>query len=256
MVAPPEAGAVEVLWAEGLPEGFAACTTRRFGGVSHAPYASFNLAAHVGDAPVAVAQNRLRLRQVLQLPAEPLWLEQVHGVAVAEADCHHAQPPVADASYSHSGRAVCAVLTADCLPVVFVCANSGEIAAAHAGWRGLLDGVLLQTLARFDAEASLVQVWLGPAIGSASFEVGAEVRALFLQRWPAAQADQVATCFVPQAGGKYLADLYQLARIQLRDLGVVAICGGEVDTLRQSTEYFSYRAQAQTGRMATLVWRC
>lgn len=241
-------------WATGLPVGFKALTTTRTGGVSQGAYTSFNLAQHVGDDPSAVAANRARLREQLGLPSEPCWLNQVHGVAVADADCVYSEPPEADASFSRAGQAVCAVLTADCLPVVFAAGN-GEMACAHAGWRGLLNGVLLETLKHFSASAAAIYVWLGPAIGPASFEVGAEVRQAFVELWTHIDAELISGCFSPQADGKYLADIYALARLQLRAAGIVAISGGEADTLAQSSRYFSYRAEAQTGRIATLVWR-
>lgn len=238
----------------GLPAGFRAVTTTRHGGYSSAPFDSFNLAAHVNDDPVSVQRNRQLLREHLALPAEPCWLNQVHGVVVVDADQSYSEPPAADASYSRAGDAVCAVLTADCLPVVFA-ASSGEMACAHAGWRGLLNGVLVETVARFGAAAAEIHAWLGPAIGPASFEVGAEVREAFLRQWQQLSTDAINTCFAPVSDSKFVADIYALARLQLGSLGLLAISGGEADTLRQSEQYFSYRASSTTGRIATLVWR-
>lgn len=246
--------ALQFVEAEGLPAGFRAVSTTRHGGVSVAPFDSFNLATHVGDDLQHVSVNRHILREALALPAQPCWLNQVHGIAVVDADQSYAEPPAADASYSRAGEAVCAVLTADCLPVVFASA-SGEMACAHAGWRGLLNGVLLETLARFSAQPAAIHAWFGPAIGPASFEVGAEVRELFLQQWSHLPVAELEACFVASGTGKYVGDLFRLARLQLADAGVIVISGGGIDTLQLSARFYSYRAQAQTGRIATLVWR-
>jgi YfiH family protein len=200
----------------------------------------------VGDESAHVASNRAWLRQ--QLPAEPVWLSQVHGTkcVVAEAataDCS------ADASVSFESATVCAVMTADCLPVLF-CNRAGTVvAAAHAGWRGLLAGVLEQTVLGMKCPAQDILAWLGPAIGPQSFEVGAEVRAAFVERDPAAAAG-----FVSHKD-KYLADIYLLARQRLNTMGVTAIYGGDLCTVTDVERFYSFRRDGVTGRMASLIWR-
>ncbi len=230
------------------PANVRALVTTRAGGVSQAPYGSLNLGGHVGDLAEAVAENRGRLRRLL--PAEPVWLEQVHGVAVADADSASGLPR-ADASVARRPGVVCAVMTADCLPVLF-CDDEGEVvAAAHAGWRGLVAGVLEATVARMGVAPSNVLAWLGPAIGPAAFEVGGEVRAAFLDSDPAA-----ADAFVSSAEpGKWLADLYALARLRLVRAGVSRIYGGGECTYSDSLRFYSYRREGATGRFASLVWR-
>lgn len=225
----------------------AVCTTRH-GGVSVAPFDSLNLGDHVGDDPVAVARNRLIVGDVLQLPTEPLWLQQVHGVEVCAMDvgvCY----PQADASFALRNNQVCVVMTADCLPVLFCDKAGTRVAAAHAGWRGLEAGVLEQTVQKLGCAAHDIIAWLGPAIGAQAFEVGAEVRAAFMQHDPAA-----AVAFQPSATGKWLADIYLLARQRLNAVGVQAIFGGEYCTYSDAQRFFSYRRDGQTGRMASLIW--
>lgn len=231
------------------PAAVNAAVTTRLGGVSLGPYRSLNLGSHVGDAPANVAENRLRLRTVLQLPAEPRWLTQVHGTAVLEAG--EAKPgATADASWTDRPGVVCAVLTADCLPVLF-CDDGGQVvAAAHAGWRGLVGGVLEATVAALPVAPGCLLAWLGPAIGPGAFEVGDEVRAAFMQ---AAPSDQI--FFRPSAEpGKWLADLYGLARRRLRDAGVARCHGGEHCTVGEPETFFSFRRDGVCGRMAALIW--
>lgn len=227
------------------PTHVKAIVTTREGGVSSVPYASFNLASHVGDDPACVMKNRLLLRQRLNLPAEPVWLEQVHGVEVLCADSAGAERR-ADASYSQQPGIVCAVLTADCLPVLFCDTAGSRVAAAHAGWKGLLSGVL-QNTARQLATTNLL-VWLGPAIGPQAFEVGEEVRTAFLARLPGAE-----TAFIAH-GQHWLADLYILARLALAEVGITQIYGGGLCTWSDARRFYSYRRTAVTGRMASLVW--
>lgn len=226
----------------------AVCTTRQ-GGVSVAPFASLNLGDHVGDDPYAVARNRMIVGDVLRLPTEPLWLQQVHGADVCGMDvgtCY----PTGDASVALRKNQVCVVMTADCLPVLFCDKAGTRVAAAHAGWRGLQAGVLEQTLAKLDCPPADVLAWLGPAIGPQAFEVGAEVREAFMQHDPAAQA-----AFQPSANaGKWLADIYLLARQRLAAAGVSAISGGDLCTYTDAQRFFSYRRDGQTGRMACLIW--
>ena len=225
----------------------AVCTTRH-GGVSVAPFDSLNLGDHVGDDPAAVARNRLIVGDVLQLPTEPLWLQQVHGVEVCAMDVGACYPQ-ADASFALRNNQVCVVMTADCLPVLFCDKAGTRVAAAHAGWRGLEAGVLEQTVQKLGCAAHDIIAWLGPAIGAQAFEVGAEVRAAFMQHDPTA-----AVAFQPSATGKWLADIYLLARQRLNAVGVQAIFGGEYCTYSDAQRFFSYRRDGQTGRMASLIW--
>lgn len=235
------------------PPWVRACMTTRAGGVSGGPYASMNPAAHVGDAPAAVAENRRRLAAML--PAEPLWLNQVHGCGVALAGGQTACPE-ADASVARAPGQVCAVLTADCLPVLFCDRAGSVVAAAHAGWRGLVGGVLEDTVAAMGVAPDSLLAWLGAAIGPDAFEVGEEVREAFLASHPLA-----ATAFRPALPGtldeaprKWLADLYALARIRLAAVGVGAVHGGGLCTYGDARRFYSYRRDGRTGRMASLIW--
>lgn len=221
------------------------CVTTRSGGVSLAPYDSLNLGEHVGDDPVAVAKNRQRL--VSQLGCKPAWLRQVHGVAVVEAAPD--QVAEADASWTATPGIACAVMTADCLPALFCDRAGSHVAAAHAGWRGLAAGVLESTLDTLAIAPEDTLVWLGPAIGPQAFEVGAEVRDAFLALH--AQAEQAFS--VSRNAGRYMADIYQLARIRLAARGVTAVYGGDFCTF-SDPRFYSYRRAAQTGRFASLIW--
>ena len=234
------------------PSGVHVLSTLRGGtgsGVSRAPYAHFNLGDHVGDAPGAVAENRHRLRVEAQLPAEPSWLSQVHGTAVADLDTAGPKGP-ADAAIARRAGPVCAILTADCLPVM-IAADTGEaVAAAHAGWRGLAAGVIEATVRALGTPPEHLMAWLGPAIGPEHFEVGAEVRdALLLSDPDAGHA------FQPNERGRFMADLPMLARRRLAKLGVSRIYGGGECTYAQAECYFSHRRDGTTGRQATLIWR-
>lgn len=231
-----------------LPANVQAAVTLRNGGVSCGSYASLNPASHVGDDAQAVTENRRIIRDTLQLASEPLWLNQVHGIDVVQADSTDSNT-TADASYSRSVDGVCVVMTADCLPILF-CGDQGQvIAAAHAGWRGLQAGVIQQTLHAM--QAADVSVWLGPAIGPNQFEVGDEVREAFLSL-----NSNRASAFIQHGAGKWLADIYQLARLQLADLGIEQIYGGGLCTVGDAERFYSYRRDgAQTGRMASLIWR-
>ncbi len=238
------------------PANVHACMTTRAGGVSRQPFDSMNPAAHVGDDPEAVAENRHLLRA--WLPAEPAWLNQVHGENVVGCSevATLAELPCADASVAMQPGQVCAVLTADCLPVLF-CDRAGTVvAAAHAGWRGLAGGVLEASVAALGVPPEDILVWLGAAIGQRAFEVGDEVRAAFVERHPLA-----AVAFRPAWAGtldesprKWLADLYALARIRLAAAGVSEVYGGEFCTFTDSGRFFSYRRDQTTGRMASLIW--
>lgn len=227
------------------PASVGAGQTTRRGGVSTAPYAACNLGDHVGDLPERVTSNRAALAACL--PAMPLWLEQVHGVTVLDLD-REIVARQADASVTRTPGHVCAVMTADCLPVLFCDRRGGVVAAAHAGWRGLLAGVLEATVAAMAVPGTEILAWLGPAIGPAAFEVGDEVRAAFVAHDALASA-----AFVPH-GERWLADLYLLARQRLAAFGVVAVFGGDRCTLSEPDTFFSYRRDGVTGRMASCVW--
>jgi hypothetical protein len=237
------------------PRGVRAAFTTRAGGVSAAPYATLNVGAHVGDAPAAVTENRRRVRDALRLPSEPLWLEQVHGVDVVEvADASAAvamriEPPRADAVVVRTPGVVAAIQVADCLPVLLATADGRAIAAAHAGWRGLAGGVIERTVAALGGAPAALSAWLGPAIGPAHFEVGAEVRAAFCEGDP-----QACRHLVPNARGRWLCDLAALARLRLERLGVPAPAGGTWCTYADAARFFSHRRAAPTGRMVALLW--
>jgi polyphenol oxidase len=218
-------------------------------GASRGPFARFNLGNDIGDDAIAVAENRHRLRTMAGLPAEPQWLKQVHGVTVADLDAD-ARGVVADAAVTRSPGKVCAILTADCLPVVFTTDLGDTIAAAHAGWRGLSAGVLHATVRALGAPPERLLAWLGPAIGPKHFEVGAEVREAFLDGDPGAGA-----AFQLNARGRFMADLAELARRKLKSLGVTRVYGGQECTYERADRYFSYRRDGVTGRQATLIWR-
>ncbi|EJM07153.1 MULTISPECIES: peptidoglycan editing factor PgeF [unclassified Pseudomonas] len=227
------------------PASVKACVTTREGGVSEAPFDSLNLGDHVDDRPEAVAENRRRLTDHFSI--QPAWLQQVHGIAVA-----HADPGIvatADASWTATPGIACAAMTADCLPALFCDRAGTRVAAAHAGWRGLAAGVLEATLDSLNVPAEDVLVWLGPAIGPKAFEVGPEVREVFIDQLPAA-----ADAFMPSHNaGKFMADIYLLARLRLAARGVTAVYGGGFCTVTDP-RFFSYRRASRTGRFASLVW--
>ncbi|MDD0844532.1 peptidoglycan editing factor PgeF [Pseudomonas sp. Gutcm_11s] len=227
------------------PANVRTCITTRAAGVSLSPFDSLNLGDHVEDDPAAVAANRQRL--VERLACQPAWLKQVHSPDVVAAD--PASVPIADASWTATPGIACAVLTADCLPALFCDRAGTRVAAAHAGWRGLAAGVLENTVAALGVEPGELLVWLGPAIGPDSFEVGPEVREAFLARH--AQAEQAFSA--SRNAGKFMADIYALARIRLAAIGVTAVHGGGLDTFTDP-RFFSYRRAARTGRFASLVW--
>jgi YfiH family protein len=239
------------------PSGVRALSSFRVGGHSTGVYASLNLGDHVGDAPAVVAANRRALRDAAALPDEPRWLRQVHGIAVADLDAPPVGPagvaPEADASLTRTPGRPCAILTADCVPVLFAVAAPGSVApavaAAHAGWRGLAAGVLAATVTALAAEPVSLVAWIGPCIGGDAYEVGEEVRTALLATVPGAAA-----AFNPSSRGRWLADLALLARLQLRQLGVTRVFGGSECTYRDRDRYFSHRRDGQTGRQATLIW--
>lgn len=236
------------------PANVRACCTTRQGGVSQAPYAGFNLGDHVGDDPRAVQANRAYLQQALSLPAQPAWLQQVHGTTVLrlpQAKAHGAQ---ADASVTAQPGRVCAVLTADCLPLLFCDRKGTAVAAAHAGWRGLAAGVIEATVAELAVAPEALLVWLGPAIGPAAFEVGEEVRQAFVAHDAQAAAAFTVSGTSATDSGRWLADLYALARQRLQRLGVTQIYGGGLCTYTDQQRFYSYRRDGTTGRMASLIW--
>lgn len=228
----------------------AAVTTRRIAGASAAPFDAFNLGAHCGDDAAAVAANRSALTSLLKLPAAPRWLRQVHGTAVAQfgAAATNAEPSEADAAVAHEPDTVLAVLTADCLPLLVCTEDGSEVAAIHAGWRGLAAGVIERGIEHLHAPREKLLVWLGPAIGADSYEVGAEVRDTFV-----AQSAHNAGAFTLTRPGHWHCDLYALARRRLAALGVVRVYGGGFDTLADA-RFYSYRREACTGRFASLIW--
>jgi len=246
---PPTSRFIEPDWP--APPNVFALSTTRTGGASPVPYSSLNLAHHVGDVDALVARNRRVLSAALPDTSLVHWLSQVHGVQVVEAD-PDSQYAQADAAWSSAAGIACAVLTADCLPVLFCSASGDRVAAAHAGWRGLLGGVLEATVCALDTDPCQLLAWLGPAIGPGAFEVGTEVRDAFLAAQPATEA---AACFIPnpERAGHYFADLYALARLRLEGAGVTRVFGGGLCTFSDARRFFSYRRDGQTGRMASLV---
>lgn len=231
------------------PSRVRAASTTRIGGVSGGPWSGLNLGDHVGDEPAAVAANRRLLGEALHLPAAPGWLRQVHGTrvcdaaAIADGECQEA-----DAVFTDVPGRVCAVMTADCLPVLLCTADGSAVAALHAGWRGLAAGVLEAGVARFGDPAGVL-AWLGPAIGPQAFEVGDEVRDAFVS----CDTD-VAAAFVASRPGHWLADIFALARLRLRSTGVRRVSGGGLCTYSDPRRFYSFRRNRITGRMASLIW--
>jgi polyphenol oxidase len=239
------------------PPNVQAAFTLRGGGVSTPPFDALNVAAHVGDDPEAVKENRRRIRARLRLPAEPAWMEQVHGVQVLDLDVDQtsgatATPitPMADAAVTRSAERVCVVQVADCLPVLFAARDGSAVAGAHAGWRGLAAGVLEATVATLAVDPARLLAWVGPGIGVAHFEVGEEVRNAFLAHEGAA-----VSAFHGNARGRWQCDLVALARARLAALGITALFGGEWCTYADAAHFFSYRRDGRCGRMAALIWR-
>lgn len=229
--------------------GVVAGTTLRRGGISRGAYASLNLGDHVGDDPAAVGRNRELARQVCGLPAQPAWLSQVHGTRVVEANAMP-EAPRADGAVTDRAGIVCAVLTADCLPVVLAARDGSRVGVAHAGWRGLCDGILEATVSAMHLPAATLLAWFGPAISQPAFEVGGEVRERFIAADP-----EAAGCFAANDRGRWQADLYGLARLRLERLGITAIGGGDRCTFAEAGDFFSYRRDGRCGRMATFVFR-
>ncbi len=229
------------------PRNVRALITTRAGGLSRGPYASFNLGLRTGDDPQAVAANRAALRATL--PQEPKWLKQVHGSRVIDADAEVAFS-AADAAVARHPGTVCAVLIADCVPVLLADRAGTTVAIAHAGWRGLAAGVVENTVRAMHREPGELLAFLGPGIGPGAFEVGPDVRDAFVNADPGA-----ADAFAPHAPGKWLADLFALARRRLQCAGVADVYGGGICTYSHAGRFFSYRRERTTGRMAALIWR-
>jgi hypothetical protein len=240
-----------------------AAVTLRTGGVSRGPYGSLNLAAHVGDRPADVAENRRRVRAALSLPTEPLWLTQLHGTRVVDADARDGaaavegppeqgvsfRPPQADAAVTRRPGCVLAVMVADCLPVLLARRDGAAIAVAHAGWRGLAAGVLEAAVCALGSAPEALCAWLGPVIGPAHFEVGAEVHAAFCAGDPGASG-----AFAPNERGRWQCDLPALARRRLAALGLTSVHGEAPCTFSQPERFYSYRREPVTGRLAALLW--
>lgn len=236
--------AQQALWP--APENVRTCITTRRGGCSQGRWKGFNLGDHVGDEPAHVAANRAELQR--SLGCQPAWLSQVHGIDVVRAE--PSQVLEADAAWTDQPGIACTVMTADCLPVLFCNRAGTRVAAAHAGWRGLLAGVLERTIAALEEPPQELMAWLGPAIGPQTFEVGSEVYEAFREYDPRA-----AEAFVPaERKGHYLADIYHLARLRLVAQGLQPIYGAEHCTVNDPTQFYSFRRDGQTGRFASMIW--
>lgn len=231
------------------PVNVVAYSTTREGGVSQAQYSSLNLGLHVNDNAEHVLTNRALLKGEVGLAVEPLWLEQVHSTDVVKLSQPTADVPVADGSWTDIPELACVVMTADCLPVLMTDQQGSFVAAVHAGWRGLCDGILQQAIMQVPANCQDLLVWLGPAIGPTAFQVGSEVRDAFIQ-----QNSHFTPAFTADEEGKWKADLYQLARLVLAELGVCHVYGGEHCTFSETDTFFSYRKEGVTGRMASLIY--
>jgi YfiH family protein len=248
-------------------QGVHALMTTRVGGVSVAPWDSLNLGVHVGDNPASVLDNRQKVRKDGSLPSEPVWLDQVHGTSVVELDAGNtpriantseqlmqSPRPRADASVTRQRGVVCAIQVADCMPVLFAARDASVVGAAHAGWRGLASGVLGATVSAMNTPPEQVLAWMGPSIGPDHFEVGDDVVAAFRDTAARTDAAQTEAAFKRKANGKWLCDLYALARLRLATLGITSVSGGGWCTFKDSQRFFSYRRDGQTGRMAALIW--
>lgn len=236
------------------PKQIKAVTTTRIGGISTPPFHSFNLAMHVGDDLNDVQKNRNCLINSLNLPSDPAWLNQEHGNIVADiSGLTNHQTINADGSYANLNKllfSVCAVLTADCLPILICNKQGTEIAALHGGWRGLLEGIIQSGISKFQSRPQELLVWLGPAIGPQKYEIGDEVREQFLTKL--INSDKA---FKQIGDKKYLMNIYQIARQQFNQLGIDKIYGGDLCTYSDEKQFFSHRRDGQTGRQATLIWR-
>ncbi|OCG22158.1 peptidoglycan editing factor PgeF [Gilliamella apicola] len=243
------------------PKNIHAFTTTRTGGVSLAPFASLNMGNRTGDNLEHIVENRRRIIQTEQIPSEPYWLTQIHSTIALDISQIALQPPMgninshqsfeADASYTNQPKQVSVVLTADCMPVLFCTTKGDEVAAAHAGWRGLCNGILEETVKKFSSPPSKIIAWMGPAISAKKFEVGIEVKQQFEEVDPKAQ---IAFRLIDSTEQKYLANLYLIAKQRLQALGITQIFGGDYCTYTEQDKFFSYRRENNTGRMATMIW--
>jgi YfiH family protein len=235
------------------PEAVGAAITVRTGGVSEGPFEANNMALHVDDNEFAVHKNRQVLQAELSLEQQPLWLDQCHGTDIVLVE-ESLGVPRADASQTRQANRACVVMTADCLPVLFCNHQGTQVAAVHAGWRGLCNGILRKTVAQFDRPESVI-AYLGPAIGPKVYEVGAELLPAFVKNsQDAVQVAAIQAAFVPLQSGKFLANLYALARAELASCGVNAVYGGEFCTFSEPERFYSYRRAPKTGRTASLIW--
>ncbi|WP_198264147.1 peptidoglycan editing factor PgeF [sulfur-oxidizing endosymbiont of Gigantopelta aegis] len=246
----------QILVAWDVPNNIKTLVTTRQGGCSQTPFDSFNLAEHVGDDNADVQENRQKLNE--NLPSAPIWLNQVHSNVVVEAQSTDTLIN-ADGSYTSQSKVVSVVMTADCLPVLITNRQGSAVAAVHAGWRGLASGIIEQgvkeIIATSQCQANDIRVWLGPAIGAAAFEVGDEVKQIFLQQVAPTEQSDVSACFIAsQNQHKWLADIYQLARLRLASIGVENCSGGTYCTYEDDELFYSYRRDGQTGRMASMIW--
>ena len=223
-------------------------TTSRQGGVSDAPFSSFNLATHVGDERAKVNQNRAVLNQYLNLSGDPQWLEQIHSTQAVLLPSDEIIPK-ADAAYTFNKNIVCTVMTADCLPLLITDQKGSCVAAIHAGWRGLCDGIVEATIKKLPVAAETLMVWLGPAIGADVYEIGEEVYDAFTKK-----NEESKQAFTSVSEGHWLFDIHLLARLRLKKVGVTQIYGGDHCTLSEKEQFFSYRRDGVTGRMASLIW--
>lgn len=230
------------------PANIRSLSTTRIGGFSLAPYDQFNLGDHVGDDPFSVSKNRQQLINSTNLPQSPYWLRQTHSIQAINTQDWHADIE-ADSCFSTTTDHICAVMTADCLPILLCDVDGNHVAAIHAGWRGLLAGVIENTIEKMTCPANQLLAWLGPAIGPTAFEVGAEIRDAFI----AANAVDT-TAFTSADNELWLADLYLLAGHRLQKSGITAIYGGDFCTFNDHHRFFSYRRDGVTGRMATMIW--
>ncbi|WP_295802700.1 peptidoglycan editing factor PgeF [uncultured Microbulbifer sp.] len=238
------------------PANVRAFVTRRADGNSKGPYSAFNLADHVGDDPAAVAANRAQLQQELNLPNAPQWLEQIHSDKAVEARSD-GKILTADASFTGDKGIVCTVLTADCLPLLVCNRDGSEVSAIHAGWKGLTGGVIRATIEAMQSSPEDLLVWLGPAIGPEAFECGVDVlEAAFESAMSESHAEAISRCFIPHSKKPlhFLADIYALGRAELAELGITEVFGGDRCTVSEEGEFFSYRRDGDTGRMASLIW--
>ena len=235
-----------------LPQGVRAAFTTRQGGFSAAPWNSFNVATHVGDDLANVAANRARLAELVGHEVEPAWLTQVHGVEVKEIDATPISTTLftADAAVTSRPNTACVVMVADCLPVLLCSRDGQRLGAAHAGWRGLVAGVLERTVRAMETPANELRAWLGPAISQKHFEVGEEVRTEFV-KWDRAANSR----FKMNARGRWQADLFGLARLRLASVGVTDVSGGDWCTYADAERFYSHRRDGKGGRMAALIWR-